>query len=199
MSITTASVNGHVSVTDVSPEVLEGWLRSGTAVLVDVREAFEFAEERIEGARHAPLSTLDARALRREHAGARIVFHCRSGKRSLDAAQRCRMDGEPMFHLAGGIEGWKASGRSVVVPADAPKLPIMRQVQIVAGGLVAIGTLLGVLVTPWFFIVPGFVGCGLMFAGLSGWCGMAKLLALMPWNRRPAAASCAAVSAHPSN
>jgi hypothetical protein len=59
----------------------------------------------------------------------------------------------------------------------------MRQVQITAGSLVALGTALGWFVSPWFLILSGFVGCGLMFAGLSGWCGMAMMLGRMPWNR----------------
>jgi hypothetical protein len=112
-----------------------------------------------------------------------VVFHCRSGKRSLDAADRYRQNGEETFHLAGGIEGWKSAGKPVARPATAPLLPIMRQVQLTAGALVAVGVALGVAVSPWFLGLSGFVGCGLMFAGISGWCGMAKLLAVMPWNK----------------
>jgi len=63
-------------------------------------------------------------------------------------------------------------------------LDVMRQVQVTAGSLVLIGVLLGAFLNPWFLILSGFVGSGLMFAGLSGWCGMAKLLGNMPWNKR---------------
>ncbi len=59
----------------------------------------------------------------------------------------------------------------------------MRQVQITAGSLVVIGVVLGLVVTPGFLAIPAFIGSGLVFAGASGWCGMAKLLARMPWNR----------------
>ncbi len=59
----------------------------------------------------------------------------------------------------------------------------MQQVQIVAGSLVLLGVVLGYLLNPAFFLLSGFVGAGLLFAGLSGWCGMALLLAKMPWNR----------------
>ncbi len=65
----------------------------------------------------------------------------------------------------------------------APRLPVMRQVQIAAGSLVVLGVALGVLASPWFLILPAFVGCGLVFAGATGWCGMARLLGAMPWNR----------------
>lgn len=171
--------------TDVSPDLLASWMASGDTMLVDVRDDYEHAEERIEGAALRPLSSFDADAIRRDAGSKRVVFHCRSGKRSLDAAERYRQNGEATFHLAGGIEGWKSAGKAVVRPASAPRVPIMRQVQITAGALVAIGVGLGAFVSPWFLALPGFVGCGLMFAGITGWCGMAKLLAVMPWNRSP--------------
>ena len=45
----------------------------------------------------------------------------------------------------------------------------------------------GWLVAPGFFALSAFVGAGLMFAGVTGWCGMAHLLRVMPWNRRSGA------------
>ena len=63
-------------------------------------------------------------------------------------------------------------------------IEIMRQVQITAGSLVLLGVILGTWVAPAFYGLSAFVGAGLMFAGISGWCGMAKILAVMPWNRR---------------
>jgi hypothetical protein len=62
-------------------------------------------------------------------------------------------------------------------------MPIMRQVQMIAGSLVLVGVVAGVLATPWALALSAFVGGGLLFAGASGWCGMAKLLGRMPWNR----------------
>lgn len=179
-------------VTDVPPDLLERWLAEGGTVLVDVREDFEHAEERIAGAESAPLSRFDAAALRARHGSARLVFHCRSGKRSADAAGRFRREGEAVYHLAGGIEGWKAAGRAVVRPAKGPAIPVMRQVQITIGAFVAAGTGLGAFVSEWFLIVPAFMGCGLLFAGTTGWCGLAMLMGVMPWNRGvKRAASCA--------
>jgi len=63
----------------------------------------------------------------------------------------------------------------------------MRQVQIAAGLLILLGVLLGFLVDPLWFGLAAFVGAGLTVAGVTGWCGMARLLAVMPWNRRQAA------------
>lgn len=171
----------------VDASTLRTWLDSGCAVLVDVRESFEHATERIEGARHVPLAQVDPDRLKAESPAERVVFHCRSGARSGKALERCNeafaAAGIQAFHLDGGIEAWKSLGHPVEHPVGGPKLDVMRQVQIVAGSLVAGGTLLGIALTPWLFIVPAFVGCGLVFAGISGHCGMARLLGLMPWNR----------------
>ncbi len=175
---------------DVSPEMLESWLASGEAVLVDVREDFEHAGERIDGAHHVALSRLDPEQLRRTHGAKRVVFHCRSGKRSAQAAGRYAREGEDAFHLQGGIEGWKSSGRATERSASAPRIDVMRQVQITAGSLVLLGVVLGMLISPWLLGLSAFVGAGLVFAGASGWCGMAMLLARAPWNRG-AGASCA--------
>lgn len=181
--MTTATAPGkYTDLIDVAPDLLEQWAKQGDTVIVDVREDFEHAEERIDGAELMPLSKFDAAALRARHGGHKVVFQCRSGRRSADAAGRYAAPGEKTFHLAGGIEAWKASGRAVVKPAKANRIPVMRQVQIVAGSLVAIGVALGAFVHPAFLALPGFVGCGLVFAGISGWCGMAMLLGRMPWN-----------------
>jgi hypothetical protein len=74
-------------------------------------------------------------------------------------------------------------------------IEVQRQVQIGAGSLAFLGTALGVFVSPWFFVVPAFVGAGLVMAGVTGFCGMANLLMRAPWNRRAsqAAASVKAV------
>jgi len=69
-----------------------------------------------------------------------------------------------------------------MVNKNAP-ISIMRQVQIVAGSLVLIGTLLGVFVSPKFLFLSGFVGAGLLFAGITNTCAMAQLLAKLPYNQ----------------
>jgi len=174
---------------------LERWLAAGGAVLVDVREPFEHAAGRIAGGLSVPLGELSAASLEgalaaasgagaggaSPPAGRRVVFYCRSGSRSLEAVRRLGV--ERCCHLAGGIQAWKASGRAVERPAGAPAIDVMRQVQVVAGALVAVGVALGWLVTPLALAVPAFVGLGLVFAGATGWCGLARVLALLPWNR----------------
>ncbi|MBW7904763.1 MAG: rhodanese family protein [Phycisphaerae bacterium] len=186
MSTSTQEATG---VVDITPAMLSQWLADGQAVLIDVREDFEHAAEHIRGAQHSPLSKFDPESLRAAHAGRRVVFYCRSGKRAADAARRYSAAGNPAFCLAGGIEGWKAAGQATLRPAGAPRIDVMRQVQMTAGSLVLLGVVLGVWVWPWFLVLSALVGAGLVFAGASGWCGMAMLLAHMPWNRVPAACS----------
>ncbi len=62
-------------------------------------------------------------------------------------------------------------------------LPLMRQVQIAAGSLVLLGLILSQTVAPAWIFHTWFVGAGLVFAGVSGFCGLARLLAVLPWNR----------------
>lgn len=183
----------QAEVTEVDPQTLRKWIDDGTAVVVDVREDYEHASERIDGAHLHPLTRFNPGAVREQHGDRRVVFQCRTGRRSFDAAQQYQRDaGEQAYHLAGGIEAWKNAGFETQRSASAPKIDVMRQVQMTAGSLVLIGVLLGAFVSPWFLVLSGFVGGGLVFAGATGWCGMAHLLAKMPWNRRTGASSGAA-------
>lgn len=156
-------------------------LESETVSLVDVREAGEHARERIVGSALHPLSNFDASAVRALPEP--IVLYCASGNRSSQAAQKLGTIGDRrIYHLRDGIAGWKQAGYKTEIDLRAP-LPMMRQVQIVAGSLVLTGTLLAAFVSPWFLILTGFVGSGLIFAGATGFCGMAKLLAMLPYNQ----------------
>ena len=88
----------------------------------------------------------------------------------------------PLSDLEGGIPAWQQAGLPVQKLKNAP-LPLMRQVQITAGSLVLLGLILSTMVAPAWILLSWFVGAGLVFAGVSGFCGMARLLAVMPWNR----------------
>ena len=152
-------------------------------MLVDIREADEHARERIPGARHHALSRLGTESPAR--AGDKIViFHCRSGMRTQGnaGALAASAAGCEAYVLEGGLDAWKKAGLPVAKDRKQP-IEIMRQVQIGAGSLVLIGVLLGFFVNPTFYALSGLVGAGLLFAGVTGFCGMARVLALMPWNR----------------
>jgi rhodanese-related sulfurtransferase len=158
-------------------------LLDGGALLIDIREADEHAREKIPGARHLPLSKLDEADLA-VHQGTPIIFHCKSGLRT--QANALRLAGKlgvcEAFIIEGGLDAWRKAGLPVVSNQRQP-LELQRQVQIGAGSLALMGTLLGLFVSPWLFAVPAFVGVGLIMAGLTGFCGMARILMRAPWNR----------------
>jgi len=167
---------------EIDAATLKAALDKGEALLVDVREPGEYAREHIPGAHLMPLSTFDAAKLP-PHAGKRVVVHCLSGKRSADAARRLEAAGVAgVVNFTAGVPGWKAAGYPVAEDRSAP-LPIMRQVQIVAGGLALLGVVLGFAIHPWFFALSGAIGAGLMLSGITGTCMMANLLLKLPYNR----------------
>jgi len=176
-----------MSIPSIDPKTLKRRLDEGSAVLIDIREPSEYAREHILGARLVPLGAIDRHDFDREH-GKAVVFHCRSGNRTAaNAGKLLAKDFAEAYALEGGIEAWKAAGLPVHLDRSAP-IEVMRQVQIAAGSLVVLGVLLGAFVSPWFYGLSGFVGGGLVFAGATGFCGMARLLQAMPWNRRAVAA-----------
>lgn len=157
------------------------------ALLVDIRSPDEHARERIPNAQLHPLPRIAPNSLG-ENAPA-VIFHCRSGFRTtanaaiLMTAAKCNA-----YILEGGLEAWRDTGLPVIKDVKRP-IDIMRQVQIMVGSIVLFGMLLGMLVTPAFNIVPIMMGGGLLFAGITGWCGMAKVLAFLPMNRQAAKGS----------
>ena len=167
----------------ISPEDARRRIDAG-ALLVDIREPDEFRREHIPGARNIPVAKLTSIA---DSAG--VVYHCRSGGRTDANCQRLATatQGGEGFLLDGGLEAWRKAGLPITADRRAP-LEVMRQVQIAAGLLVLIGVVLGLTINPGFFGLSAFVGAGLTFAGVSGWCGMARLLAMAPWNRPARAA-----------
>jgi rhodanese-related sulfurtransferase len=178
-----AEATGQAAPREADAATVSGWLAGGQAVLVDVREPDERAREWIPGSVAMPLSGFDATKLRGLSA-ARIVFHCRGGQRSMQAcraAVAAAPAGVEVLSLRGGIEAWKSAGLAVQTGVG-PRMSVMRQTQLVIGLVVAAGTALGFFVHPALLILPAFMGAGLIFAGASGTCGLAMLLARMPWN-----------------
>lgn len=166
----------------LSPADVAARIKSGAARLIDIREPDEYTREHIVGATAAPLSTFEAAHLNLT-ADQDVIFMCRTGNRTGVNCDRlaARVSG-PAWVLDGGLEAWKAAGLPTRTDRKAP-LEIMRQVQMGAGGLILLGALLGVVVHPAFWGLSALVGAGLFIAGATGFCGMARLLALAPWNR----------------
>lgn len=169
-------------LTPLKPADVAARLKAHTAVLIDIREPDEFAREHLAGAVHAPLSAFDQALLnlpdRRD-----VIFTCRTGNRTgVNCVRLAASVPGQAFVLEGGLDAWKAQGLSTKTDASKP-VELMRQVQMTAGGLILTGAALGLLVHPAFWGLSAFVGAGLFVAGATGFCGMARLLAAMPWNR----------------
>lgn len=171
----------HVEAVDAP--TLKTWLDHEEIVLVDVREPAEHAGERIGDTWLVPLSRFDPAQISQAD-GKKLVLYCRTGNRSVQAGQQMLDAGyAPVWHLQGGLVAWQEAGYETERTANAP-MSLQRQVQIAAGSLVVIGTALGAVVSPWFLLLSGFVGAGLAFAGITDTCGMAMLLAKLPYNQR---------------
>lgn len=169
-----------MSLPTISPAEAKRLIDQG-ALLVDVRDPDEHLRERIPGAQNTPLSRLEQLTLSSQP----VVFHCKSGGRTAaNAGRLAGAAGAQAYAIEGGIDAWRKAGLPVARDERRP-IEIMRQVQITAGALVLAGVALAYWVNPAFIGLSAFVGAGLVFAGASGWCGMAKLLAYMPWNQAP--------------
>jgi len=167
----------------IDPASLRKLLDQQAVNLVDVREPSEHAGEKIPGSILLPLSKFDPDRVPFD-ANKLTVLYCRTGIRSAQAAQKLFAAGiAEETHLEGGMSAWVQAGYPTQVNKNAP-ISLMRQVQIVAGSLVVIGTVLGAFVSPWFLLLSGFVGSGLVFAGITNTCALGMLLAKMPWNQR---------------
>jgi len=101
-------------VENVSIDELKRGLADGSILLVDVREPHEFVAGHIPGSALNPLQSFDASKLANEP-GKRVVFSCRSGKRSLTALELAHLAGrnDIRAHYAGGFLEWAQRGEKV--------------------------------------------------------------------------------------
>jgi rhodanese-related sulfurtransferase len=164
----------------LTPEELADQLSHQQVRVIDVREPMEVAGGQIAGSLNVPLWRLSQADLPQGP----LVLVCQSGNRSQQGCITLLQRGHsaPLAELAGGIQAWEQARLPLRRLKNTP-LPLMRQVQIAAGSLVLLGLILSNTVAPAWIALTWFVGAGLVFAGVSGFCGMARLLAAMPWNR----------------
>lgn len=101
------------SVQTIDARTLHDWIEKDQAVLIDVREAYEYARGHIPGSILQPLSRLGGAELP-EAGGRKVVVCCASGARSLVAADRllaAHYGG--VFNLHGGLSGWLGAGFAI--------------------------------------------------------------------------------------
>lgn len=150
--------------------------------LIDVREYPEFAAAHLSSAMLIPLGELERGAGEIDRKLPTYVI-CQTGRRSAEAQSKLLSLGfAEVKNVAGGIAAWRRAGYPVERAERAP-WSLERQVRLAAGSLVLLGALLGIFVHSRFVWLSAFVGGGLVFAGVTDWCGMGLLLARLPWNR----------------
>lgn len=167
-------------------------------IILDVRTAMEHAEKHI-GMKHIhiPLDELIPDNFMAEYGinhDSLLYILCRSGKRACQAAEKFIAAGcRNIKVIEGGIVACEACGHPIKSDYTAQNnststqcrlpIPLERQVRIVAGFFVVLGTVLGTLIHPAFTMISFFVGCGLIFAGVTDRCGLALILTKAPWNK----------------
>ena len=182
-------------MTTITPRELHERLQKGERCrLLDVRTPAEHAELHVPHVEPIPLDRLDAAQLEQANGFAKdqpIYIFCRTGERAKQAAAKLEKNGYSQCQVvAGGTLAWAEAG----LPVDRGSSKIIsleRQVRIAAGALVLTGALLALFVHPAFLWLSALIGAGLVFAGITGWCGMGMLLAKLPWNQRGGEARCA--------
>lgn len=159
------------------------WLNNDEAIVIDVREPAEFATKHIQGATLLPLGKITVDDL--PDTNKKVVIYCQKGMRGNSACVKITEQDSSVivYNMVGGIEAWESAGNSVKL-GESKVLPLDRQVQITIGALALTGSLSGYFYDPVFMLIPSFLGAGLLFAGLSGTCGLALLMAKMPWNQK---------------
>jgi rhodanese-related sulfurtransferase len=172
----------------ITPSALQALLAVNPQLpLLDVRTPSEFDEVHVTGAFNEPLSDLKPKALveaGRLPQDQPIYLLCRSGARASKAAEKFAAEGfSHALVVEGGTQAWYEAGFPVT-RGESKVISLERQVRIAAGALVLSGVLLSFFVHPAFIFLSGFVGAGLIFAGITDWCGMGLLLAKAPWNQR---------------
>lgn len=171
----------HISVQGFK-EVVQAEKGNSAVDFINVCTPAEYKEAHIEGVRSVPLDEITAHV--NELEGKQTVYvHCRSGKRAAQAIETLQSLGvtAELVNVEGGLLAWAEAG----LPTNSltSRLPIIRQVLLSAGVLILASFALAFAVHPSFIFLAAFVGAGLTFAGATGWCGMAFVLAKMPWNK----------------
>ena len=169
---------------NISLNQLDDLINSATKPqLIDVRNPSEFAAGHIPGAVNIPMDQIESR-LADLHED-EVVLVCQSGRRAGMTCELIQAHHPKLKVLEGGTVAWQDANRPTVSSTQT-RWSLDRQVRLGAGVMILIGVSLGFLVHPGWFGLAGFVGAGLTFAGLTDVCGMAFVLAKLPWNK-PAA------------
>ena len=170
----------------ISPEEAKRKIEKDGARFIDVRTPAEYRAVHACGTENHELSNLTQSYIDKHIVSGNpedtILLICKSGARAAKAAEIfSKQKIKNVFVVDGGTDLWEKKG--LPVEKGTSVISLERQVRITAGTLVFVGTIIGVFINRYFLIIPGFVGAGLVFAGITDTCAMGLLLAKMPWNK----------------
>lgn len=170
--------------TTITVQELKSRLNSGEPIqLIDVRSPGEYAAGHAPMAMNIPLEQVEQRLP--DLKSGQVAILCKSGRRAGIACDVLKDHHENLILVEGGTDAWVQSGGDLVTTVTS-KWSLERQVRFGAGILTLTGSLLSVFAAPAWVYLPMFIGAGLTFAGATDICGMALLLAKMPWNKAQA-------------
>lgn len=106
------------TVNDIAPIEAAARIDNGEALLLDVREADEWAAGHSPTAIHLPLGQLDPAAV--VPGDKPVITICRSGGRSAKAAAALGAAGHRVSNLVGGMHAWAAAGLPVLTDDGSP-------------------------------------------------------------------------------
>lgn len=172
----------------ISVEELSQLMTSNPAVrLIDVRSAGEYAAGHVPQATNIPLEQVEMRL--DDLGGGPVALLCHSGNRASMACELLADHHPELLVVEGGTQAWIGAGKPIV-GSSSSRWSLERQVRLLAGLMILVGTILAVTVNPAWLYLAMFVGAGLTFAGATNVCGMASLLALLPWNQPAKGKTC---------
>ncbi|MEW8624618.1 MAG: rhodanese-like domain-containing protein [Candidatus Thiodiazotropha sp.] len=176
-------------ISTISPSDLHAKRNQGTKIeLLDVRTAVEYSGGHIPGAKLLTLDEISDKSLVQQVGAPQIrdltpvYITCKSGFRAEQAAEKLLNLGyRNLVLVEGGTEGWENLG--LPMERCGRVISLERQVQITIGSLLLLKVFVGFTLHELFFLAGALIGAGLIVAGITRWCGLAKLVAMLPWNR----------------
>ena len=154
-------------------------------IYIDVRSPAEYRSLRVQGAVNLPLNSItcdDVKKLIGDKQNPAIILLCGKGGRARKAAEILQAGSFNLLVVEGGTNACVEANLPTEKDSSSA-ISIERQVRIGAGSLVCVGLALGHFVNPNFYFLSAFIGAGLIFAGVTDWCGMGLLIAKAPWNK----------------
>lgn len=158
--------------------------------LLDVRTSSEYTSAHVRGAINLTMGSpeLESYIKKQSEKNSPLYILCQGGGRASKVCDSFKGINKNLVLVEGGTKACISEGLPIVEGKGCMSLE--RQVRIAAGSLVLLGVILSIYCCPTAIYLSGFVGAGLIFAGVTDTCGMAMMLAKMPWNNKSESKSC---------